>query len=194
MRSKPRTTPLRVPTTEDIEKLLRGFSRAPTSVRNKALVATMWRAGLRCAEALALLPDDVDRERGVITVRRGKGSKMRTVGADAGLLSLIDAWLAVRPKKRGAPLFCTLDGGLVSTSYARQMTARRSRRLGIDPTIHPHSLRHAYACGLAREGFNVPSIQRLLGHSDLVTTAIYLDGLGADEAVAAAASRSWSLT
>ena len=90
---KPRKKPLVVPTTEQVEQLLRSFSRAPTSVRNRALVALMWRCGLRVSEALALLPGDVDAERGVVVVRRGKGGRSRTVGIDAGALALVDAWL-----------------------------------------------------------------------------------------------------
>jgi site-specific recombinase XerD len=192
--TKPRQKPLRVPSTAEIERLLRGFSRAPTAVRNRAIVATCWRSGLRCAEALALEPGDVDRAGGKIIVRRGKGSKHRSVGADAGLLALIDAWIALRPTtKRGVPLFCTLDGGAVSTSYVRSMLLRKCAKLGIEPPIHAHALRHAYATGLVREGFAMPLVQRLLGHSQLAVTAQYLDSIGANEAVEAAARRVWAL-
>ncbi len=127
-------------------------------------------------------------------VRRGKGSRSRTVGVDAGTITMIDAWLVVRPKccGRGAALFVTLKGETVSTSYLRSMLIRKSRKLGL-PQLHPHALRHAYASELVREGVSVPFVSRLLGHQDLATTAIYLQSLGADEAVDVVRSRDWAL-
>jgi integrase/recombinase XerD len=185
---------LRVPTTEEVETLLRSFSTAPTSVRNRALVALLWRCGLRITEALSLTPGDLDRARGRLHVRRGKGSKQRMVGLDAGAIALVDAWLAVRPKTtRTAPLFVTLKGDPVSASYVRSMLIRKSRKLGL-PQLHPHCLRHAFAVGLTREGASMRTVQSSLGHGDLTTTAVYLASLGEDEAAEAVAARQWSLT
>ncbi len=59
------------------------------------------------------------------------------------------------------------------------MLIRKSRKREL-PQLHPHALRHAFATSLVREGFGVPMIQRLLGHSELSTTALYLDSLGWD--------------
>lgn len=191
--AKHRVKPLVVPSTEQVERLLRSFSKAPTSIRNRAIVCLLWRCGLRVSEALNLLPGDVDGARGSLLVRRGKGGKARTVGIDAGALAVLAAWQAVRPRTgRTAPLFVTLDGEAVSTSYVRSMLIRKSRKVGL-PQLHPHSFRHCFAVSLVRERFTMPTIQRLLGHSDLSTTAQYLDSIGASEAVEQAAKREWSL-
>lgn len=188
-----RASELRVPSADQVEALLRSFTRAPTAIRNRALVAVMWRSGLRVSEALALTPGDLDRARGRVTIRKGKGNRQRTVGIDAGTLALVDAWLAVRPDTgRGAPLFVTLRGDPVSASYVRSMLIRKSRKLGL-PQLHPHALRHAFTVGLTRDGESMATVQKALGHKNLNTTAIYLASLGEDEAAEAVASRDWSL-
>lgn len=193
---KSRKKELVVPTTEEVERLLRSFTNAPTAIRNRALVVTMWRCGLRVSEALSLRPGDIDAERGVLVVRRGKGGKSRTVGVDAGTLAVVAAWTAVRRTVEGlgrtAPLFVTLDGKPVSASYVRSMLIRKSRKLGL-PQLHPHALRHAFAVELSREGTSVPNIQRALGHTSLAVTATYLDGLGESDAVDAVRGRDWTI-
>jgi integrase len=101
--TRERKTELRVPSPEDIERLLRCFSTAPTSVRNRALVGLLWRCGLRISEALALTPGDIDAKRGRLVVKRGKGSKSRTVGLDAGASALVknfEFFIIVTPFKR----------------------------------------------------------------------------------------------
>lgn len=186
-----RKTELRVPSPEDIESLLRSFSTAPTSVRNRALCGLLWRCGLRISEALALTMGDLDRARGRLVVRNGKGSKSRTVGLDAGAMALVDAWLVLRPAG-GRGLFVTLAGAAVSASYVRSMLIRKGAKIGL-PGLHPHALRHAFASGLVREGHSMPTVQKSLGHSSLSTTAVYLASLGEDEAAEAVAGRLWTL-
>src|ERR1035441_3510351 len=95
-------------------------SRAPTGVRNRALIAVLWRCGLRISEALALELRDVDLQAGTVRVRHGKGDKSRTVGLDEQTTALLARWLDRRrqlgPGSR-APIFCTLAGGRIDTSY-----------------------------------------------------------------------------
>jgi site-specific recombinase XerD len=147
----------------------------PTGKRNRALLALLWRSGLRISEALALRPSDVNRRRGSILVRHGKGDKSRTVGIDPDALALLEPWLAVRPNVRGAPLFCTLKGEALDTSYVRHLLPRLAKRAGIDKRVHAHGLRHTLAVELMCEGADVGLISRQLGHSSIHTTARYLD-------------------
>ena len=108
------TYPPETYTDDEINRLLRATSlRAPTGIRNRALLVVGWRAGLRCAEALALYPKDVDLAEGSIRVLRGKGSKSRTVGLDPAACAIVQRWLQKRAAlglKSRQPLFCTLDG------------------------------------------------------------------------------------
>lgn len=97
----------------EIELLMRRCSRrAPTGVRNRALVAVLWRCGLRIGEALALKTKDFDPEAGTLVVQRGEGGRRRVVGVDAGTVALVGRWLEVRRRRgiSGGPLFCTLAG------------------------------------------------------------------------------------
>lgn len=153
--------------------------RAPTGVRNRALMAVMYGSGLRCAEALALKPSDVDLESGWVRVLHGKGDASRTVGIDGGCIVHVVRWVETRRAlgvpSRGRRLFCTLSGGPVDPRYVRAMVARYGVRAGIEKRVHPHGLRHTYAVELERSGFTVSEIQRLLGHKSLDTTATYLD-------------------
>jgi site-specific recombinase XerD len=97
--------------------------------RNSALIAVLYRAGLRISEALSLYPKDLDHKTGSIRVLRGKGGKSRVVGIDAGAVAMIDRWLDCRREygiPKSAPLFCTLKGGPLSPSYVRKMLKWRA--------------------------------------------------------------------
>lgn len=167
-------------------------SRAPTGLRNRALMATMYGAGLRLAEALALRPSDVNHEAGEIFVRHGKGDKHRTVGIDDGALGHIARWTDRRRELgfgRCPYLFCTLAGKPLHQSYVRAMMVRYGNRAGIDKRVHPHGLRHTHAAELERDGFTVRDIQDQLGHAHLNTTEVYLKHLSPSQRTAKIRSR-----
>ncbi len=152
-------------------------SRAPTGVRNRALIAVLWRCGLRISEALALELRDLDLQAGTVRVRHGKGDRSRTVGVDQQTAALLARWVDRRrqlgPGAR-APVFCTLQGGRVDTSYVRRLLPRLARRAGIDRRVHAHGLRHTHAAELAREGTPINIIRDDLGHTSLAVTDRYL--------------------
>src|SRR2546421_11853021 len=89
-------------------------SRAPTGIRNRALIAVIWRCGLRSGEALALTLSDVDLDNDVLSVRHGKGDKARKLGIDTTTGALLARWIDRRAllghNAKGRPLFCKLDG------------------------------------------------------------------------------------
>jgi site-specific recombinase XerD len=182
-------------TSEEIEALIKVCSRrAPSGRRNRALIAVLWRSGLRLGEALALEVKDVDLARGTINVQRGKGGKRRIVGLDLQTSILIDQWPVSR-KKLGigasAPLFSTLHGTPLCQSYIRHLLPRLARKAGIERRVHAHGLRHAHAVALVDEGAPLYAIRDALGHSSVATTNIYLSRLGAGEAVEFVRSRTW---
>lgn len=180
----------------EVERLVAQCSRrAPTGLRNRALLVLGYRAGLRCQEALDLMPKDIDFDRSVITIRRGKGGRLRRVGMDAGTAAVLQRWLEARAKlgvPRSAPLLCTLSGGALQSSYVRHLMRRLARKAGLEKRAHYHGLRHFMACSLIREGAPLTTVQGLLGHASAATTSIYLSRLGSDEAVEFARSREWS--
>lgn len=146
--------------------------RAPTGIRNRALLRVYYRGGLRCSEALALAPRDVNFARNEIRVNAGKGDKDRLVWMDDHTIEILDRWKQIRPS---SPFFfCTLSGGRIDTGYVRAMVARYGRRAGIEIRVHPHMLRHSFATELIEEGKPTAAVQKLLGHADLATTELYL--------------------
>jgi integrase/recombinase XerD len=183
-------------TAAEIEALIRSCSnRAPTGIRNRAMIALAWRCGLRIGEVLALRPKDLDLDSGTLVVQNGKGNRRRIVGLDAGTAAVLTRWLEVRQKRRitgRAPVFCTLGGGAIDPSYVRHLLPRLASKASIEKRVHAHALRHAYAVALEREGATVSTIRDLLGHSNASVTDRYLRRLGAGEAVNFARARSWA--
>lgn len=159
--------PPEVLTPAEVRALLHAPSgRAPTGLRNRALIAVLYGAGLRLAEALALKVADVNLDAGDIRVLHGKGDRARTAGIDAGALVHLARWLDKRRALgvRNGALMCTLDGKPLSPRYVRTMLTRMAARAGIEKRVHPHGLRHTHAAELEREGFTVSEIQQQLGH------------------------------
>jgi len=191
--NKGQKLPVELLTQDEVRGLLAACgARSVTGVRNRALVAVFAGAGLRLAEALALMPRDVDLEAGTLTVREGKGRKRRvtslTVEASAVLARWIDRRAALGMTGR-QPVFCTTSenstGKPLSQGYVRTLLPRLATRAGIEKRVHPHGLRHFYAVQHRRSGTDIGHVSRLLGHSSIATTARYLDHIDPMEALGA---------
>jgi len=182
--NKGRKFPAEVLTCDEVHQLMRATSRrAPTGVRNKAIIALTYFSGLRVSEMLALKPKDIDLEAGKVDVLRGKGSKRRIVALHASSHDAISRWLDVRKEFANGHhnLFCTLKGDPVSPNYVRQMMPRMAKRAGITKRTNPHSLRHSHAYALAMKKVPIHAIQGQLGHANAGTTSIYLNHLAPAE-------------
>jgi site-specific recombinase XerD len=195
--NKGRRFPAELLSPEEVRALLRACSsRAPTGIRNRALIAVLYRGGLRISEALALHAKDVDQAAGTVTVLHGKGDQRRTVGMDPAAFALLERWL---DKRRALglsgrrPIFCTLKGEPLDSSYVRRLLPRLAARAGIEKRVHAHGLRHAHAAELAAEGLPVNVVQQQLGHGSLATTDRYLRHIAPRERVAAMQAREWAL-
>jgi site-specific recombinase XerD len=164
-------------TADEVRALVAGCSlKAPTGVRNRALIAAMYRGGLRVGEALALRPADVDPGNATLRVLHGKGDQDRVVPVDDGAMAVILRWMDKRRESglRNGPLFCTLKGGPVADVYVRNLLKRLAARAGLEKRVHPHGLRHTHAAELVTEGVPMPVIRDQLGHSSLAVTDRYL--------------------
>jgi len=180
--------------TEAIALIKACSTRAPTGVRNRALIAVLWRCGLRISEALALELRDVDLDAGTVRVRHGEGDKSRTVGVDEQTAALLARWLDRRrqlsPGAR-APIFCTLASRRLDTSYVRRLLPRLAAKAGIDRRVHAHGLRHTYAAELAREGTAINVIRDALGHTSLAVTDRYLRDVAPTHVIDTMRARRW---
>jgi len=193
--STSRRRPPEVLTEAEVIALIRACSaRAPTGVRNRALIAVLWRSGLRISEALALELRDIDLDAGTLRVRHGKGDKSRTVGVDEQTAALLARWLD-RRKKIGAgaraSIFCTLDGGRIDSSYVRRLLPRLAAKVGVERRVHAHGLRHTYAAELAREGTAINVIRDALGHTSLAVTDRYLRDVAPTHVIDTMRARRW---
>ena len=182
-------------TAHEVEALIRACSnRAPTGVRNRALIVLLWRGGLRISEALALRPKDLDANRGTVRVLHGKGDKARTIGLDPGAWAVIQRWLdrrLVLGFNGRQTVFCTLAGRRLYTSYVRTLLPRLARKAGIEKRAHAHGLRHTHAVELLSEGIDIGIISKQLGHASIAETARYLDHIAPQAVVDTMRSRRW---
>ena len=190
-----RKRPVEVLTEAEMRQLLAECSRrAPTGVRDRALLLLMYKTGLRVEEALDLKPADIDHRQGSVRVLHGKWDRARTVGVDDGTLAVVELWEAKRRElgiNGRATLFCTLQGGKLSPEQVRQMIKRRAGKAGITKRVHPHALRHTYASQMADEGVPVHQIQKLLGHAHLATTALYIEQVNPARLIEIGRGRTW---
>lgn len=181
------------PRPEEIVLVMRQAGSDRHGLRIRALVAVLWRGGLRISEALALSETDVDESRGSLLIRHGKGDKRREAAMDDWGFEHLSAWLARRVELPIGPLFCVIDGPTRGRAWAATAARGELRQLaaaaGVRRRFAPHQLRHAHAVELAREGVAVNIIQRQLGHTDLGTTSTYLQGIDPSEIINAVRSR-----
>jgi len=134
----------------------------------------MYYGGLRITECLELGLKDVDLKKDILTVRKGKGNKIRQVPINKTLHNiLIDYISNVRPDVISDRLFSSKKTGKLSDSYFRSLFNIALNKLNWDIKVTPHTLRHSFASGLVKKDVNLVKIQRLLGHSNINTTSIY---------------------
>jgi integrase/recombinase XerD len=166
---KPQTLPVVLSPEEVLH-----FLGSVASTKHRAILTTCYAAGLRVSEVVHLKPTDIDSQRMVIRVEQGKGQKDRYVMLSPKLLETLRTyWRTVRPQ--GEWMFeGDVSGRHISTS-AVELACRKAQRLcRIRKAIRPHSMRHAFAVHLLESGTDVRTIQLLLGHRSLATTARYL--------------------
>jgi site-specific recombinase XerD len=164
--------PLKLPVILSREEVGR-FLESVGNLKHRTLLMTCYAAGLRISEATHLKVTDVDSQRMVLRVEQGKGQKDRYVMLSPRLLQALRAYFkVVRPDHW---LFPSRVSGQPMTSAAVQEACEKARqRCGAQKPITPHSLRHAFATHLLEAGADVRTIQLLLGHRSLSTTARYL--------------------
>jgi site-specific recombinase XerD len=165
-----------LPTVLGVEEVRRLLG-APTNIKHRAVLSLIYATGARLSEATHLKVGDIDGERMQVHIRNGKGGKPRMVPMSAALRGLLrEYWRATHPRdylfpgvKPGRPLHET------SVQHAFRLARLRAR---IDKRASVHTLRHSFATHLLELGVDLHTIQRLLGHSSLSTTAIYMHVTG----------------
>jgi site-specific recombinase XerD len=141
--------------------------------KHRVILTTCYAAGLRISEAVRLKAAAIDSARMVVRVEQGKGRKDRYVMLSPMLLEILRSyWRAVRPQEW---LFPGSHDNQPITKNAVEAACQKAHRLaGLSKSVTPHSLRHAFAVHLLESGTDLRTIQLLLGHRSLATTAKYL--------------------
>jgi site-specific recombinase XerD len=149
------------------------FLDCVTPKKYRAILTTCYAAGLRISEAVALTPPAIDSKRMVLRVEQGKGQKDRYVMLSPKLLEVLRTWWRMeKPKDWLFP--GDMPGQHITKGAVERECQKAHRTCKIPKPITPHSLRHAFAVHLLEQGTDVRTIQLLLGHRSLATTAKYL--------------------
>ncbi len=173
----PRSLP-RPMSVEDVMKLLAAPPKGTAAgLRDRAVLETLYGAGLRISELVGLDVDDVDLEEGSVRVF-GKGSREREVPLGRYARDAIGAYLRrARPglatSRSRSALFLNQRGGRLTRQGCSKILAAQVERAGIYKHVTPHTLRHSFATHLLEGGADVRVVQELLGHASVATTQVY---------------------
>ena len=163
--------PRKLPVVLSLDEVAQLFA-AIGNLKHRAILMTAYAAGLRLSEVIALRLEDIDSRRMVLRVRQGKGRKDREVMLSPRLLEILRLyWRAERPRDYLFPGRAP-DRPIFPTSVQKICKAAL-KASGLKKRISPHSLRHSFATHMLEAGADVKTIQLLLGHRHLSTTARY---------------------
>lgn len=164
---------------EEVQALVAGVERLANTRRvclARAVLLTLVCSGVRRQELIDLKVGDYDRANTLLRVKCGKGQKPRDIYLPASAAQAIDAWIAVRPTGKLDWLWLLDCGRRMGHNALRVLMEEIKAASGLRgaQNIQPHSLRHYYASNLVANGADLESVRKLLGHSSLVVTQIYV--------------------
>lgn len=146
------------------------------SLRNRAILETLYSTGIRVSELTALNVNDLDPNEGLVRVQ-GKGRKERIVPIGSRALAAIESYLVSAPfrdyQEEHRPLFLNRSGKRLTSRSVGRIVAQAAARLPKSLRVTPHALRHSFATHLLDGGADLRAIQELLGHAQLSTTQRY---------------------
>jgi integrase/recombinase XerD len=168
--------PRRLPIILTREEAIRLIDSA-SNLFHRAMLITMYSTGMRRAELCRLKVEDIDSTRMLIHIRQGKGGKDRDVPLSPKVLeTLREYWRWMKPKTYLFP--GTINGSRadkpITPKVLWESCREAAERAGITKAVRPHLLRHSFATHLVEGGADLPTVQALLGHTDLKPTSIYL--------------------
>jgi integrase/recombinase XerD len=163
---------------EQVEALLGAVAGDdPRALRDRALLETLYAAGLRVSEATGLDVDDIDLEDGAVRAF-GKGSRERLVPLGRSARQALESWLvrgrsSLAGPRSGPALFLNARGTRLTRQGCWKILRHHARHAGLEADVSPHVLRHSFATHLIAGGADIRSVQELLGHASLATTQVY---------------------
>ena len=155
-----------------------------TGLRNKAILCLMLDCGLRVSEVSNLKPSHVNLMEGKLRIVDGKGGVDRELYLSDYMIYLLRKWKERKPKntdyffttlkERNDSKFASKPGKKLSVRNIQFMVKKYAKKAGIEKTISPHTLRHTFATEYYKQTKDIETLRRILGHSDISTTTIYI--------------------
>lgn len=164
-------------TDDDYKKLIAAV-REKNDTRTLALFETMYYSGMRISEVLQMRIDHVTNRHDVVEDIRGKGGKYRKIFIRKNLFDTLDQYLSVRrqPFSSNTKLLFVGERGPMTRQTAHSMIKKYARHAGIpEKKAHVHNLRHLFGLNLADRGVPIQDIAKLMGHTSIEVTKIYLE-------------------
>jgi site-specific recombinase XerD len=198
--NKGKKFPVEICTPQEVLAMIETCNAGVSGIRNAAIIATLWRTGMRVGELCGLRAYDFDFDRRSVRVRGTKTAAAdRIVAIDEGALRYVRDWFDLRERELHQPghtaAFCCISrherGRPVKPTYVRQMVKERAAKAGIVHRVHPHALRHTLASDLMDEGIDIRYISGQLGHANSAITARYTDHVNPKRRLDVLGSRVW---
>ena len=165
---------------DEIESLLGAPADDLLGRRDRAILESLYGAGLRISELVGLDVDDVDLDASTVLIRAGKGSKSRRVPLGSMAIKAVSAYttqtrpaLVTRGSSGRSALFLNARGGRLSRQGCWKILKTYARRAALSDKVSPHTLRHSFATHMLDAGADIRVVQELLGHASLATTQVY---------------------
>lgn len=144
-----------------------------TSLRDRAVLETLYSTGIRASELVGINRDDIDLHEHLLRVR-GKGRKERIVPIGRRSLEVLKRYIAAAPRASGeSAVFVNPSGKRLTARSVQRILENYRKKLGLSGKASPHTLRHSFATHLLESGADLRAIQELLGHASLSTTQRY---------------------
>jgi site-specific recombinase XerD len=152
---------------DDVRKLINTVN----NIKHKLILKLLYGCGLRVSELVNLRKEDFNFSEGLIHIKLGKGRKDRFVNIPDSMKEELESYYKLSNSEY---FFESNRGGKLTTATIRKVVKNSARNAGIKKNVHPHILRHSFATHLLESGVDLKIIQKLLGHSDIKTTQVYL--------------------
>lgn len=161
---------------QEVANLIKAALNTPNcskqnKARSGAIISLLYASGIRVSELCGL--DRRDMQDGHFTLR-GKGCKVRTAFYDQRTAEYLNQYLQLRTDANPALFVDGVDAQRLTAGTVQALFRRLSKRAGLKTPIHPHVLRHSFASDLLRNGCHIYPLSRLMGHSNIATTSVYL--------------------
>ncbi|MBI4162287.1 MAG: tyrosine-type recombinase/integrase [Candidatus Aenigmarchaeota archaeon] len=154
-------------TTGEVKRLI----DSTDNIKHKLILKLLYGCGLRVSEVINLKKDDFNFDERLMHIRLSKGRKDRFVRIPDSIADELKNYSGLN---NSDIFFLSARGGMLTTATIQKIVKVSAKKAGIKKNVHPHTLRHSFATHLLEQGIDLKIIQKLLGHSDIKTTQIYL--------------------